>query len=97
MHYELEITYSNGSDEGLNHESCGTISWKTKLGACRRIPSPSVNDIADGRGVLVKVLRVGIDGTLDTMRERSGHGMPADWGSVSKRVMVSSLCGRALL
>src|SRR5213596_1177294 len=29
----------------------------------RDIPEPSVTDIADGRGVLVKVLRVGVDGT----------------------------------
>jgi threonine dehydrogenase-like Zn-dependent dehydrogenase len=27
------------------------------------LPSPSVNDIPDGRGVVVKVLRVGVDGT----------------------------------
>jgi threonine dehydrogenase-like Zn-dependent dehydrogenase len=27
------------------------------------LPKPSVDDIADGRGVLVKVLRVGVDGT----------------------------------
>jgi glucose 1-dehydrogenase len=27
------------------------------------LPMPSVNDIADGRGVLVRVLRVGVDGT----------------------------------
>jgi threonine dehydrogenase-like Zn-dependent dehydrogenase len=29
----------------------------------REIPEPRVTDIADGRGVLVKVLRVGVDGT----------------------------------
>jgi len=29
----------------------------------REIPRPSVTDIPDGRGVLVKVLRVGVDGT----------------------------------
>src|SRR4051794_20239551 len=29
----------------------------------REIPEPSVGDIADGRGVKVKVLRVGVDGT----------------------------------
>src|SRR6188768_4421684 len=29
----------------------------------REIPEPSVDDIPDGRGVLVKVLRVGVDGT----------------------------------
>lgn len=28
-----------------------------------RMPKPSVNDVPDGRGVLVKVLRVGVDGT----------------------------------
>ena len=28
------------------------------------MPRPSVNEIANGRGVLVKVLRVGVDGTL---------------------------------
>ena len=27
------------------------------------MPRPSVNEIANGRGVLVKVLRVGVDGT----------------------------------
>jgi threonine dehydrogenase-like Zn-dependent dehydrogenase len=29
----------------------------------REIPEPKVTDIADGRGVLVKVIRVGVDGT----------------------------------
>src|ERR671935_2078008 len=29
----------------------------------REIPEPKVTDVADGRGVLVKVLRVGVDGT----------------------------------
>ena len=29
----------------------------------REVPEPSVSDIPDGRGVLVKVLRVGVDGT----------------------------------
>src|SRR5688572_9552523 len=28
-----------------------------------RLPKPSVSDIPEGRGVLVKVLRVGVDGT----------------------------------
>jgi glucose 1-dehydrogenase len=27
------------------------------------LPKPSVNDLSNGRGVLVKVLRVGVDGT----------------------------------
>ncbi len=29
----------------------------------REVPKPSVNDVPDGRGVLVRVLRVGVDGT----------------------------------
>ena len=29
----------------------------------RDIPTPTLEDIPDGRGVLVKVLRVGLDGT----------------------------------
>ena len=29
----------------------------------REIPVPRVEDVADGRGVLVKVLKVGLDGT----------------------------------
>src|SRR5436189_5260921 len=29
----------------------------------REIPEPSVTDVPDGRGVKVKVLRVGVDGT----------------------------------
>jgi threonine dehydrogenase-like Zn-dependent dehydrogenase len=29
----------------------------------RDVPRPSISDVADGRGVLVKVLRVGVDGT----------------------------------
>jgi threonine dehydrogenase-like Zn-dependent dehydrogenase len=29
----------------------------------REIPEPKVTDIADERGVLVKVIRVGVDGT----------------------------------
>jgi glucose 1-dehydrogenase len=28
-----------------------------------RVPTPAVTDIPDGHGVLVKVLRVGVDGT----------------------------------
>jgi len=28
-----------------------------------QLPKPSLNEVADGRGVLVKVLRVGVDGT----------------------------------
>ena len=29
----------------------------------REVPKPSLHDVPDGRGVLVRVLRVGVDGT----------------------------------
>lgn len=29
----------------------------------REVPEPRVDDVPDGRGVLVRVLRVGVDGT----------------------------------
>jgi threonine dehydrogenase-like Zn-dependent dehydrogenase len=29
----------------------------------RKVPRPSLNEVPGGRGVLVKVLRVGVDGT----------------------------------
>ncbi len=41
------------------------------------MPEPSVNDFPDGRGVLVKVLRVGIDGTDTEINEGSYGEAPA--------------------
>src|SRR5712691_6183225 len=40
----------------------------------REIPEPSVSDIPDGRGVKVKVLRVGVDGT-DKEIDAAEYGM----------------------
>lgn len=42
------------------------------------MPRPSVSDFPDGRGVLVKVLRVGIDGTDTEINEGSYGEAPAD-------------------
>lgn len=39
------------------------------------MPKPSINEIADGRGVLVKVLRVGVDGT-DKEINNAEYGAP---------------------
>lgn len=41
------------------------------------MPKPSVNDIADGRGVLVKVLRVGVDGTDKEINNAEYGAAPA--------------------
>src|ERR671935_151010 len=41
----------------------------------REIPEPKVTDVADGRGVLVKVLRVGVDGT-DKEINAAEYGAP---------------------
>ena len=43
----------------------------------RTVPKPSVTDIADGRGVLVRVLRVGLDGTDREIWEGL-YGAPPD-------------------
>ena len=39
------------------------------------MPKPSINEVADGRGVLVKVLRVGVDGT-DKEINNAEYGAP---------------------
>ena len=41
----------------------------------RDAPKPSVGDVPDGRGVLVKVLRVGVDGT-DKEINAAEYGAP---------------------
>src|ERR671935_886154 len=43
----------------------------------REIPEPSVDEIPDGRGVLVRVLRVGVDGT-DKEINAAEYGAPPD-------------------
>ena len=40
-----------------------------------QLPKPTVNEIPDGRGVLVKVLRVGVDGT-DKEINAAEYGAP---------------------
>src|ERR671929_1301729 len=43
------------------------------------VPMPAVTDIPDGRGVLVKVLRVGVDGTDKEINEAEyGAAPPGD-------------------
>lgn len=45
----------------------------------RRVPRPDVDDIADGRGVLVRVLRVGVDGTDKEINAAEyGNAPPGD-------------------
>ena len=44
-------------------KAIAVIPGKTKSVHLREISMPSVDDIAGGRGVLVRVLRVGMDGT----------------------------------
>ncbi len=41
----------------------------------RDVPKPSLDDVPDGRGVLVKVLRVGVDGT-DKEINAAEYGAP---------------------
>lgn len=45
----------------------------------RRVPRPDVDDVADGRGVLVRVLRVGVDGTDKEINAAEyGNAPPGD-------------------
>lgn len=44
-------------------KAIAVIPGKANSVHLREVPKPHVNDIANGRGVLVKVLRVGVDGT----------------------------------
>ena len=45
----------------------------------RRVPRPRVEDVPDGRGVLVKVIRVGVDGTdREIIEARYGQPPPGD-------------------
>jgi glucose 1-dehydrogenase len=45
----------------------------------REVPEPSLEDVADGRGVLVEVLRVGVDGTDKEINEAQyGNAPPGD-------------------
>ncbi len=41
------------------------------------LPEPSVDDIPDGRGILVEVLRVGVDGTDKEIKD-------AEYGDAQK-------------
>src|ERR671925_515329 len=43
------------------------------------IPKPSVDDVPDGRGVLVKVLRVGVDGTDKEINDAEYGVAPPDY------------------
>jgi hypothetical protein len=51
----------------------------------REIAMPSISDIAGGRGVVVKVLRVGVDGT-DREIYAAEYGEPPDGGTIPRLV-----------
>src|SRR5215218_10321325 len=57
---------SGGNDEYVESDSMKAIAVKPGVPNSAHLvemPKPSINEVADGRGVLVKVLRVGVDGT----------------------------------
>ena len=45
------------------------------------LPEPGVNDVPDGRGVLVEVLRVGVDGTDKEINDAEYGGAPEGYTS----------------
>ena len=66
---------------------------------------PSVSDVPDGRGVLVRVLRVGVDGTDKEINAAEYGAAPEGYdflvighegfGQVERSVRTSRSCGRA--
>jgi threonine dehydrogenase-like Zn-dependent dehydrogenase len=56
----LELFYLK---EKLKMKAIAVIPGKPNSMHLREVPKPKVSDIPNGRGVLVKVLRVGVDGT----------------------------------
>ncbi|GEM_PF-2609675 len=57
------------------------------------VPKPQVSDVPDERGVLVRLLRVGVDGTDRSMRRSTGHHRREMTTSLS----VTSLSGSSRL
>ena len=41
------------------------------------LPKPSVDDIPDGRGILIRVLKVGVDATDREINDAFDHGRPS--------------------
>jgi threonine dehydrogenase-like Zn-dependent dehydrogenase len=51
------------STEGVAMQAIAVIPGKPNSVHLRDVPAPRLEEVADGRGVLVQVLRVGVDGT----------------------------------
>jgi threonine dehydrogenase-like Zn-dependent dehydrogenase len=58
-------------------KAIAVIPGIAKSAHLREVPMPAVGDVAYGRGVLVKVLRVGVDGT-DKEIQAAEYGAPPD-------------------
>ncbi|MBI4013283.1 MAG: glucose 1-dehydrogenase [Candidatus Rokubacteria bacterium] len=58
-------------------KAIAVVPGKPDSAHLREVPKPSVHDIPGGRGVLVKVLRVGVDGT-DREINAAEYGAPPD-------------------
>ena len=54
---------AGGTDRKDLMKAIAVIPGKPDSAHLKEMPKPSVGDVPDGRGVLVKVLRVGVDGT----------------------------------
>src|SRR5512141_1985020 len=53
----------NPASEPATMQAIAVIPGKPDTMHLRRVPKPSIAEVPGGRGVLVKVLRVGVDGT----------------------------------
>ncbi len=74
MQTQMEAERDKMSAAGLM-KAIAVIPGKPGSVHLARMPKPSVNDVPEGRGVLVKVLRVGVDGT-DKEINAAEYGAP---------------------
>jgi hypothetical protein len=60
------------------HESRRSHTGHAKLDPSRGDPKPSVDDVPGGKGVLVQVLRVGVDGTDKEINDAESGAAPPE-------------------
>ncbi len=61
------------------------------------LPEPRVDDVPDGRGVLVEVLRVGVDGTDKEINDAEYGAAPEVTTSWSRVTSRSGACSRSAI
>ena len=63
MQFITEATNNGAKTERERVKAISVIPGRPNSIHLRDVPKPRVEDVPDGRGVLIKILRVGVDGT----------------------------------